>query len=180
MPLVLQRVYINPDGVDEALVDLIHTPSGMSNCQPLCMQLPKICSRSTPDIKVHGAGADGALEAFVSVITGPPGIRPEAIFDDVEGPLLVLWGKEDSVTALDGPVRSLLPSQHLLDCRCSLSCPACLWVHAGYLRRRCVLNILWIRRWPASSRLLLIRGRTQTLWCWTVCALQGLSHIGTW
>jgi hypothetical protein len=38
------------------------------------------------------------------VITGPPGQRPEAIFDNVEGPLLVLWGKEDTVTALDGPV----------------------------------------------------------------------------
>ena len=25
---VVQRVYINPDAVDDALVDLIHTPSG--------------------------------------------------------------------------------------------------------------------------------------------------------
>ena len=27
---VLQRVYINPEAVDDALVDLIHTPSGLT------------------------------------------------------------------------------------------------------------------------------------------------------
>jgi len=50
------------------------------------------------------AGAEGALEAFVSVISGPPGPRPEAIFDNVGGPLLLLWGEDDTVTPLDGPV----------------------------------------------------------------------------
>ena len=43
------------------------------------------------------AGETGALEAFVSVLSGPPGIRPEAIFHDVTGPLLVLWGEDDQV-----------------------------------------------------------------------------------
>jgi hypothetical protein len=38
------------------------------------------------------AGADGALEAFVSVITGPPGDRPEVLMDRVRGPMLILWG----------------------------------------------------------------------------------------
>ncbi|CAL5229041.1 g12290 [Coccomyxa viridis] len=77
---VLQRVYINPDAVDDALVDLIHTPSE----------------------------AEGALEAFVSVISGPPGPRPEAIFDRVSGPILLLWGQRDEVTPLDGPVAKFM------------------------------------------------------------------------
>lgn len=38
------------------------------------------------------ADADGALEAFVSVITGPPGDRPEALMDRIKGPMLILWG----------------------------------------------------------------------------------------
>lgn len=50
------------------------------------------------------AEAEGALEAFVSVISGPPGPRPEAIFDRVSGPILLLWGQRDTVTPLDGPV----------------------------------------------------------------------------
>ena len=54
------------------------------------------------------AGAEGALEAFVSVISGPPGPRPEAIFDNVGGPLLLLWGEQDTVTPLDGPVAKFL------------------------------------------------------------------------
>ena len=54
------------------------------------------------------AGAEGALEAFVSVISGPPGPRPEAIFDNVGGPLLLLWGEDDTVTPLDGPVAKFL------------------------------------------------------------------------
>ncbi len=54
------------------------------------------------------AGAEGALEAFVSVISGPPGPRPEAIFDNVGGPLLLLWGEQDTVTPLDGPVARFL------------------------------------------------------------------------
>ena len=43
--------------------------------------------------RAHGAAdADGALEAFVSVITGPPGDRPEALMDRIKGPMLILWG----------------------------------------------------------------------------------------
>lgn len=40
----------------------------------------------------------------MSVISGPPGPRPEAIFDRVSGPILLLWGQRDEVTPLDGPV----------------------------------------------------------------------------
>ena len=54
------------------------------------------------------AEAEGALEAFVSVISGPPGPRPEAIFDRVSGPILLLWGQRDEVTPLDGPVAKFM------------------------------------------------------------------------
>ena len=54
------------------------------------------------------AEAEGALEAFVSVISGPPGPRPEAVFDRVRGPILLLWGQRDTVTPLDGPVAKFM------------------------------------------------------------------------
>ena len=54
------------------------------------------------------AEAEGALEAFVSVISGQPGPRPEAIFDRVSGPILLLWGERDEVTPLDGPVAKFM------------------------------------------------------------------------
>jgi hypothetical protein len=44
----------------------------------------------------------------VSVISGPPGPRPESVFDAVGGPLLLLWGEDDTVTPLDGPVARFL------------------------------------------------------------------------
>merc|ERR1711937_952053 len=76
---VLRQVYGNQDSVDEELVDLIHGPS----CTP------------------------GALEAFVSILTGPPGPRPERLMPELlhaQVPLLVLWGDEDPFTPMDGPV----------------------------------------------------------------------------
>ena len=76
---VLSQVYGNQDSVDEELVDLIHGPS----CTP------------------------GALEAFVSILTGPPGPRPERLMPELlqaQVPLLVLWGDEDPFTPMDGPV----------------------------------------------------------------------------
>lgn len=53
-------------------------------------------------------GVDGALEAFVSIITGPPGPRPETLMDRVKAPLLIMWGDKDPFTPLDGPVGRFL------------------------------------------------------------------------
>ena len=36
---IVQRVYINPDAVDDALVDLIHTPSGHLTSLRICSML---------------------------------------------------------------------------------------------------------------------------------------------
>lgn len=72
-------MYGNPEAVDDELVDLIYGPS---------------CD-------------EGALEAFVSILTGPPGPRPDRLLTDVvapELPLLVLWGDADPFTPADGPV----------------------------------------------------------------------------
>lgn len=73
---VLSSVYSNPDAVDDELVDIIHGPSQQS----------------------------GALDVFVSVITGPPGPRPESLIPNLKGSLLLLWGDEDPFTPMDGPV----------------------------------------------------------------------------
>lgn len=66
----------NVDAVDEELVSMLHSPSS--------------------DV--------GALETFVSVITGPPGPRPEELIPKIDSPLLLLWGTADTFTPSDGPV----------------------------------------------------------------------------
>jgi pimeloyl-ACP methyl ester carboxylesterase len=74
---ILESIYpSNPAAVDDDLVDLLHDPS---------------C-----DV--------GALETFVSVITGPPGPRPEELVPKISSPMLILWGDADNFTPSDGPV----------------------------------------------------------------------------
>eukprot|EP00798_Chlamydomonas_sp_ICE-L_P020462 gene20462-27251_t len=52
----------------------------------------------------YGPSCDeGALDVFVSVLTGPPGPRLNDVVEGVKGPLLVLWGDKDIFTPLDGP-----------------------------------------------------------------------------
>jgi pimeloyl-ACP methyl ester carboxylesterase len=74
---ILAGVYpANAAAVDEALVELLHGPS----CDP------------------------GALDVFVSAITGPPGPRPETLIPALKAPLQLIWGTRDSFTPSDGPV----------------------------------------------------------------------------
>ena len=40
----------------------------------------------------------------MSIMTGPPGRRPEEEMKTVTGPLLVLWGSKDPCTPVDGPI----------------------------------------------------------------------------
>ncbi|KAG0590779.1 hypothetical protein KC19_1G126000 [Ceratodon purpureus] len=73
---VLQSVYSNKEAVDDELVEVILKP----------------------------ADTEGALDAFVSIITGPPGPKPDTLIPAIENPILVLWGDEDPFTPIDGPV----------------------------------------------------------------------------
>ncbi len=62
------------------------------------------------------ADGEGALDAFVSTVTGPPGPSPIALMPAVaaRSPVLVLWGDRDPFTPIDGPVGryfSALPSE---------------------------------------------------------------------
>ena len=60
------------------------------------------------------ANAEGALDAFVSIVTGPPGPNPVQLVPKISTPILLLWGDEDPFTPIDGPVGkyfSSLPSQ---------------------------------------------------------------------
>jgi pimeloyl-ACP methyl ester carboxylesterase len=71
-------VYVNTARVDETLVSLITRP----------------------------AEADGALDAFVEILSGNPGPRPETLAPllRLDLPLAVFWGTDDQVTPLGGPV----------------------------------------------------------------------------
>lgn len=83
---ILLSVYGNEDAVDEDLVQIIREP----------------------------ALDEGALEAFVSIVTGPPGPSPVKLMPRISLPVLILWGDQDPFTPLDGPVGkyfSSLPSQ---------------------------------------------------------------------
>ncbi|XP_020205094.1 pheophytinase, chloroplastic [Cajanus cajan] len=83
---VLSSVYGNKESVDEELVEIIREP----------------------------ANSPGALDAFVSIVTGPPGPNPVLLMPKISMPVLLLWGDEDPFTPIDGPVGkyfSSLPSQ---------------------------------------------------------------------
>ncbi|KAG4908420.1 hypothetical protein JHK86_056904 [Glycine max] len=83
---VLSSVYGNKESVDEELVEIIREP----------------------------ANAPGALDAFVSIVTGPPGPNPVLLMPKISLPVLLLWGDNDPFTPIDGPVGkyfSSLPSQ---------------------------------------------------------------------
>ncbi|CAJ1976382.1 unnamed protein product [Sphenostylis stenocarpa] len=83
---VLSSVYGNKESADEELVEIIREP----------------------------ANAPGALDAFVSIVTGPPGPNPVVLMPKISLPVLLLWGDEDPFTPIDGPVGkyfSSLPSQ---------------------------------------------------------------------
>nr|XP_004292903.2 PREDICTED: pheophytinase, chloroplastic [Fragaria vesca subsp. vesca] len=83
---ILSSVYANKESVDDELVEIIMEPTN----------------------------DPGALDAFVSIVTGPPGPNPVQLIPGISLPILVLWGDEDPFTPLDGPVGkyfSSLPSQ---------------------------------------------------------------------
>ncbi|XP_057793643.1 pheophytinase, chloroplastic [Salvia miltiorrhiza] len=73
---VLLSVYGNKEHVDEDLVEIIRRP----------------------------ALDEGALDAFVSIITGPPGPNPVQLMPKIKLPVLLLWGDQDPFTPIDGPV----------------------------------------------------------------------------
>lgn len=73
---VLSSVYANKESVDDELVEIIKNP----------------------------ADGEGALDAFVAIVTGPPGPNPVQLMPKITMPVLILWGDEDPFTPLDGPV----------------------------------------------------------------------------
>ncbi|XP_074284536.1 pheophytinase, chloroplastic-like [Silene latifolia] len=73
---VLLSVYGCKESVDDTLVEIIREP----------------------------ADAEGALDAFVSIVTGPPGPSPVQLMSKITVPILLLWGDQDPFTPLDGPV----------------------------------------------------------------------------
>ncbi|XP_020091000.1 uncharacterized protein LOC109711998 isoform X2 [Ananas comosus] len=83
---ILLSVYGNKEAVDDDLIEIIKRP----------------------------ADDEGALDAFVSIVTGPPGPNPVSLMPKITLPTLVLWGDQDPFTPIDGPVGkyfSSLPSK---------------------------------------------------------------------
>mmetsp|Transcript_3125 Transcript_3125/g.4348 ORF Transcript_3125/g.4348 Transcript_3125/m.4348 type:complete len:315 (+) Transcript_3125:110-1054(+) len=80
---ILTKVYTNLDRIDD---ELIH-----------CFLQP--------------AYDQGALDAFISILTGDPGPRPEFLFPRVLAPVAIFWGKDDLVTPIDGPVGKFFRAQ---------------------------------------------------------------------
>lgn len=68
----LQQVYCDRSAVTDELIDIIYKPS----CDP------------------------GAQRVFASILTAPPGPRPEELLPRVQSPLLVLWGEADPWTPI--------------------------------------------------------------------------------
>lgn len=73
----LAQVYCDPDAITEELVDLLHEPS----CDP------------------------NAQKVFASILTAPPGPRPEDLLVRIQQPLLVLWGESDPWTPINASRR---------------------------------------------------------------------------
>ena len=64
---VLQRVYINPEAVDDALVDLIHTPSGLA-CKAnsrYCHDTASVC----PNISATCLWTEACLQCLLADIS---------------------------------------------------------------------------------------------------------------
>lgn len=70
----LAQVYCDREAITDELVELLYQPS----CDP------------------------GAQRVFASVLTAPPGPRPEILLPKVQSPLLVLWGESDPWTPIRG------------------------------------------------------------------------------
>ncbi len=70
----LAQVYCDREAITDELVELLYQPS----CDP------------------------GAQQVFASVLTAPPGPRPEALLPKVQAPLLVIWGESDPWTPIQG------------------------------------------------------------------------------
>ncbi|AFY71612.1 alpha/beta hydrolase fold protein [Thalassoporum mexicanum PCC 7367] len=70
----LKQVYRNHEAISDELVEMLHQPS----CDP------------------------GAQKVFASILTAPPGPKPDELLPKIDRPLLVLWGDRDPWTPISG------------------------------------------------------------------------------
>ena len=98
---------LNPGAVDDALVDLLFRTK--DNIRQVLTSVYPLNPGAVDDALVdllYGPSEDaGALETFCSILSGPPGPRPEQLLPQLgERPCLVLWGTNDVFTPSDGPI----------------------------------------------------------------------------
>lgn len=70
----LRQVYGNREAITDDLVEILYRPS----CDP------------------------GAQKVFASILAAPPGPKPTELLPHIQQPLLVLWGKDDPWTPIQG------------------------------------------------------------------------------
>jgi len=70
----LFQVYCNREAVTDELVEILHEPSSAPNAQ----------------------------KVFATILSAPPGPRPQELLEKLEVPLLVLWGDRDPWTPIRG------------------------------------------------------------------------------
>ena len=68
----LHQIYMSPAAITDELIDILHEPS----CDP------------------------GAQKVFASILSAPPGPKPDELLPHVKQPLLVLWGEDDPWTPI--------------------------------------------------------------------------------
>lgn len=111
---ILLSVYGNKESVDEILVQVYQCLLLMHSHVHYQIFTHNLCFYLKMQIISEPAYDEGALDAFVSIVTGPPGPNPVQLMPKISLPVLVLWGNQDPFTPLDGPVGkyfSTLPSQ---------------------------------------------------------------------
>ena len=67
---------------------------------------PLIIHESTSKLQIirEAATDEGALDAFVLIVTGPSGLNTVQLMPSISIPVLVLWRDEDPFTPVAGPV----------------------------------------------------------------------------
>lgn len=88
------------------LFDKVRTPEAVSNALQAVYVNPSRADDELVQIICKCAEDEGALDAFVAILTGPGGPKPQQCLARVpeEMPLCLLWGTEDTITPDDGPV----------------------------------------------------------------------------
>ena len=102
--LALHRLRAQGEPVAKPLFDNVRTEENVKNALQGVYKNPSRVDDALVSSITDAAKREGAFRAFVRILTGPPGPRPEEMMDAVTCPMLILWGDEDGITPMDFPL----------------------------------------------------------------------------